>query len=234
MRLSLSVALLLTVVPYAAAQQPIPYDGIQAGLDSYQLAEERRRGAIDDQLWLNDEMRARAGIPTSRGETIYYGNGPAGGYVPADRDYAYTYVRRGLFGRVRGVVVVPRTVFEPWPVVAGDIYGYQYERPVRQPIGQHQEQTGPNRWESHPVYDPPLPNYRPLPPVVEDEIGVETTEPVIVEGGQSREIVETLPPPTVSGDVAPPPPPAALQPLKDEPLIEAPPPVKPRRRPREF
>ena len=27
------------------------------------------------------------------------------------------------------------------------------------------KQTGENRWESHPVYDPPLPHYRALPPV---------------------------------------------------------------------
>src|SRR5207237_8435661 len=50
--------------------------------------------------------------------------------------------------------------------VPGDIWGYgAYYQPARQPIGQQQSQTGPNRWESHPVYDPPLTPYQPLPPV---------------------------------------------------------------------
>jgi len=50
--------------------------------------------------------------------------------------------------------------------VPGDVWGYPaYYQPARQPIGQQQTQTGPNRWESHPVYDPPLTMYQPLPPV---------------------------------------------------------------------
>ena len=145
---------------------PRPYDGIQAGLDAFRLAEEKRQGAASDQLFLNDQMRFWNGYPTSRGDTIYYGYlSPAAirayGYdlPPAARanlDYAYAY------GGVGG----PLAVFQPWPFVPGDIWGYgaRYQ-PARQPIGQQQVQTGPNRWESHPVYDPPLTQYQPLPPV---------------------------------------------------------------------
>jgi hypothetical protein len=157
---------LLSLVATASTllgQERLPYDGIQAGLDAYRLAEERRRGAIADQLYFNDEMRAWAGLPTSRGETIYYGlYGPRYGYAypPTGLDFRYAYgLPRYAFR--------PLTVFEPWPIVPGDIYGYPAYTPVRQPIGQHQEQTGPNRWESHPVYDPPITPYRPLPPVVD-------------------------------------------------------------------
>lgn len=109
-----------------------PYDGIQAGLDAFRLAEEQRQANASQQLALNDQLRFWSGLPTSRGETIFYGyyNPAAGIYLP------------------------------------GSILGYSlYYPPARQPIGQHQEQTGKNRWESHPVYDPPLTPYRPLPPV---------------------------------------------------------------------
>jgi hypothetical protein len=164
MKLCVFVPMLMAVASLTSTLwAQIPYDGIQAGLDAYRLAEERRRGAIADQLYFNDEMRAWAGLPTSRGETVYYGlYGPRYGYAypPASLAYRYAYgVPRYGFG--------PLSVFEPWPIVPGDIYGYPAYTPVRQPIGQHQEQTGPNRWESHPVYDPPLTPYRPLPPVVD-------------------------------------------------------------------
>src|SRR5688572_18417988 len=61
----------------ANAQYPAaagrPYDGIQAGLDAFRLAEDQRQAAVADQLAVNDAMRFINGYPTSRGETIYYG-----------------------------------------------------------------------------------------------------------------------------------------------------------------
>src|SRR5262245_47201621 len=87
-----------------------PYDGIQAGLDAFRLAEEKRQGAVGQQLFLNDQMRFYNGYPTSRGATIYYGYlGPSAmaayGYATwypgygypaplltrANLDYAYAY-----------------------------------------------------------------------------------------------------------------------------------------------
>ena len=129
---------------YVAAQQPSPYtrpyDGIQAGLDAFRLAEERRQAGTSQQLFLNDQLKYWSGIPTSRGETIYYG-----------------YASPTAF---------PAIGFST-PVFPAYIYGYPYYPflPFRQPIGQQQVQTGPNRWESHPVYYPPLTEYRSLPPV---------------------------------------------------------------------
>jgi hypothetical protein len=147
------------------AQQPRPYDGIQAGLDAFRLAEEQRQAQVAQQLAQTDQFKFWYGLPISRGETIYYGYlpgygpvYPAAAFTRANRDYAYAY---GHHAYASG----PLTVFEPWPYVPGDIYGYIDYRPIRQSIGQWQGQTGPSRWESHPVYDPPLPDYRPLPPV---------------------------------------------------------------------
>src|SRR5262245_37532114 len=161
----------------ASAQSPVarPYDGIQAGLDAFRLAEEKRQAAVADQLYLNDTMRFYAGYPTSRGQTIYYG------YLSSAAMYAYGFVRPPMafssLDYAYAYPVVPPwgaysawrggpAVFTPWPYVPGDIYGYpMYYPPARQPIGQTQVQTGPNRWESHPVYDPPLTEYQPLPTV---------------------------------------------------------------------
>jgi hypothetical protein len=145
----------LLVAGAASAQPPLavrPYDGIQAGLDAFRLAEEQRQAAVAVQLGQNEAQRAWAGMPSARGSAIYYG------YPLADRDYAYAY---GAYA-----YGPPRYgVFEPWPLVPGDIYGGVYVAPLRQPIGQWQGQTGPRRWESHPIYDPPLADYRPLPEV---------------------------------------------------------------------
>ena len=104
----------------------------------------------------------------------------------------------------------------------GDIWGYTYYSPMRQPIGQHQVQTGPNRWESHPVYDPPLPNFRPLPPVdspLLDGTPYATPRPLV-------EVPATTPPPPTAD------PPAFDPPVRAEPELPPAPP-KPRR-PREY
>ena len=140
------------------------YDGIQAGLDAFRLAEEQRQHALANQLAVNEQVRAWSGIPCAGGTTVLYGY-PLAGPI-ADLDYAYAYGPRfRRFGPLVPPGAAALTVFEPWAYVPGDIYGYSYIPPVRQPIGQWQGQTGPNRWESHPVYAQPLPNVRPLPEV---------------------------------------------------------------------
>lgn len=147
----------------ASAQVPPsvrPYDGIQAGLDAFRIAEEQRQAAVAVQLDQNEAQRAWAGLPSARGSVIYYGY-PLAAQL-ADRDFAYAY-GAGRFGS--GYGIARYSVFEPWPLIPGDIYGGVYVAPLRQPIGQWQGQTGPRRWESHPIYDPPLADYRPLPEV---------------------------------------------------------------------
>ena len=229
----------LTAALPAQEAAPHPYDGIQAGFDAFQLGEERRRANIAHQLYLNDQLKYWSGIPTSRGETIYFAAGgpnsfAAGFYgnavpvVPtANLDATYAFGRGGARGIVRRRGWIgPQTVYEPWPFVPGDIWGYTYYSPMRQPIGQQQVQTGENRWESHPVYDPPLPNFRPLPPV----------DSPLLDGtpyATPRPVTEV---PAAEVPRATPPPPIAEPPTFDEPArpdAELPPPPKPRR-PREY
>src|SRR5258708_37969519 len=42
--------------------------------------------------------------------------------------------------------------FEPWPRVAGDIWGYPAPRPIEHPIGHESVQVSPTRWIYRPVY----------------------------------------------------------------------------------
>jgi hypothetical protein len=140
------------------AQDVRPYDGLQAGQDAHALAEDQRQQRLNDQLYLNDAMRARYGWTPSGGSVVWYGNAGAGYGQPVGIDYAYAYSSNRLLGRsARGLYIKrywtpPVSVFEPWPYIPGDIYGYSFPPFVRQSIGQRQIQTGPNRWESHPVY----------------------------------------------------------------------------------
>jgi hypothetical protein len=170
----------LALAQQQAAQQPTvanrPYDGIQAGLDAFRLGEEQRQANVSQQLFLNDQMRFWNGYPTSGANAIYYGYLSPGamltyGYgapvmTRANLDFVYGYGVNPAWSGWRQGATGPLSVFEPWPYVAGDIWGYRaYYQPARQPVGQVQTQTGPNRWESHPIYNPPLTAYQPLPPV---------------------------------------------------------------------
>lgn len=218
-----------------------PYDGIQAGLDAYRLGEEQRQVALSQELFLNNQMRFWNGYPVT--STTYYGYLPptamaAYGYgVPAtgfgsgiasplmtqaNLDYAYAYGAGPLWNGYGGYG--PLSVFQPWPYMPGWIYGYPaYYLPARQPIGQQQSQTGPNRWESHPIYDPPLTSYQPPPPVA---------SPLL-----DRTPYASLPPPAAPTEAIPPEPPRSTgSPSIDvAPLVPATPaaPSAPRRGPQE-
>jgi hypothetical protein len=197
--LFVAIALCCSDTAFAQEVRTRPYDGIQAGVDAFSLAEEQRQARLAGQIYANDAARAAAGLPTTRGETIYYYGGYSPyGVVPWDSAYAYGYNGSGY-----GPFSRRASVFSPWPYVPGDIYGYQTVPTIRQPVGQRQEQTGENRWESHPVYDPPVPYRRPLPPVDSpllrntpfDVAPMLPAEPVIVEELPSP---APVPPPTRS------------------------------------
>ncbi len=153
-----AIGLLVLAASFASAQEVVPYDGLRAGEEAHQLAEEQRQQRLSDQLYLNDAMRARYGWAPAGGSVVWYGNAGLGYGRGVGIDYAYANSSDRLFGRRGRGLYIDRywsptlSVFEPWPYVPGDIYGYYFPPLVRQPIGQRQIQTGPNRWESHTVY----------------------------------------------------------------------------------
>jgi hypothetical protein len=162
----------------AHAQTARPYDGIDAGIDAYNRAEEQRRFTVSQQRALNEDLRARSYLPP--GPVMYYGPSIGYGYSSGYSNYGYAgssygYTRRWPLGyrryeeRVVARPIVPTVV---WPnrYYGINSYTYPFKLPVRQPVGQQQIQTGPNRWESHPVYAEPLPKYPVTPPIENDPL----------------------------------------------------------------
>jgi hypothetical protein len=108
-----------------------PYDRIQAGIDAHERGEARRLDAINRQIGWNELFKWQAA--TQRASSIYYDP-----YLPG-YDYAY-----GLNAGYGG--------WFPSALDYRPIWGYGYFEAVRQPIGRREVQTGPNRWESFPIY----------------------------------------------------------------------------------
>jgi hypothetical protein len=141
---ALAVGLGQAVVAVAAP----PYDGFAAGEESYRYHEARRRQEIAGQLDTIDRLKWYAGQPIAPGVPVLRD--------PPSLDYIYGTGRWSRFGPAsRGVLLGP-DVFEPWPIVPGDIFGYPPLEPARQPVGFFTGQTGPNRWEYHPIFEEDL------------------------------------------------------------------------------
>ena len=232
---------LLSCVALAQQAAPArPYDGIQAGLDAYRLGEEKRQAGVAQQLYLNDTMRFWNGYPTSTGQTIYYGYlSPAAaaayGYsmpyfaysgvgplmTRANLDYIYSSGGGPMWGGYGQGGYGPLSVFTPWPYVPGDIYGYgAYYPPARQPIGQTQVQTGPNRWESHPVYNPPVTPYQAMPPVSSPLLdNTPYATPAVVAPMAPSVPAAPVPNPPAVSEPLPPGPPASAAPAVPSPIV---------------
>lgn len=129
-----------------APQYPRPYDGFQAGEDAMRYQNDRRILGLNQQLGVVDYYRSWAGVSRYQG-----------------------------YGTWRQDVMV-----DPWGNPVGGYGGYGsggygspffYSRPfpatdtVRQSVNQVEIQTGPNRWESHPVYETP-PGVPPMLPAL--------------------------------------------------------------------
>lgn len=146
MRYCLSTILLVLCTTMASAQQgeyAAPDHGTRGGRDSYEYGEARRQQQMNQQLSVNNALEWRRALPPMG----------IGGYAPSV-DYLYVEGRRGLFGRYRERVYYGGTEFwNPWPYAPAGIGTYVSPPRAPQSIGQRQVQTGPNRWESYPVYD---------------------------------------------------------------------------------
>lgn len=146
----LALLVWLSLAGIAAAQDAPPYGGLEAATDSLAPHEAQRQDNINRQLQTIDQLQWWRGLPP-RGAGVYVER------YPPSLDYIYVTGRRGLFGGYRERVYFGTSdIFTPWPYVPGDIWSPIDDRSVRQPIGQRQIQTGPNRWESHPVYAEPI------------------------------------------------------------------------------
>jgi len=164
--------------PQGAPQFPRTYGRLDASRDAYERVDRKRRQAIDRQVQLNDEM-------------VWYSGHPGYDRVPPGLDTIYAYghtqggrpvgrrtVRLGFFGsfgyprhlshpRHGAPWVASWGVFEPWPFVPGDIYGYPYLDRVEQPLGHKVIATGPNSYIARPVHASDLEDKGPPPPAAD-------------------------------------------------------------------
>ena len=138
------VAVVLSVA-VAHAQQP----------STYLLHEEQRRQAIADQIGTQEHIRWLNGLPSR----IYGG-----------RPYSLESIYSGLAYSPGPPAPWKTDVFEPWPFVPGDIYGRQWDPPMRQPLGHVTTPTRPNGYTYQPVYEWPrilAPPKVVVPPLIE-------------------------------------------------------------------
>lgn len=145
-------ALAFVTTPLAAQERYYQrgYGGEQATWDAYARGEAQRVEMIDRMLNRIDQMRWYRGLPPRTA-------GPYADRYPPSLSYAYATGRLGTLGAsAPRYYAAPYDIFTPWPYVPGDIWGFPDVTSVPQSIGQRQLQTGPNRWESHPVYRGPV------------------------------------------------------------------------------
>lgn len=183
--------------PTAATQTPPPvYNGSIAGWEAYFRSETERQQAIGRQLSANDMAAWYAGAPTTVPfppdlESVY-ALSPMRAYRPGDGRLVYAH--RGWTG-----------IFEPWPVVAGDIWGAPYLRRVAQPVSNSITPLGPNGYFARSVYpadppagSPPAGGPVPAPPMPGDPAPGVTAEPAPLAPpvDQTNPPPETVPAPT--------------------------------------
>ncbi len=148
------VSIALTVQATVSAAEAIPpgqprfpkkYDALDAIRDAQQYAERQRRAAIDAQLRaIRNVQEYSAAVRASAGR------------YPYGVDYRYAYPGRRAARRAYQRAYGYPGVFEPWPLVPGDIYGYPYTPRVEQPLGHKVIETGPNGYIYRPVHESDL------------------------------------------------------------------------------
>lgn len=134
------------------------FDAFRAGAEAHAWGEMERRWAVQQQAGLAEALRQR--VPFHDGgtyfdQTIYFFGpmSPGRPNLGPSRFYSAPVEALNTRASLVGIGRSDATVFfEPWPYFV-DLWGYPYQRPMRQPIGQRQTQTRPRRWESHPIYD---------------------------------------------------------------------------------
>jgi hypothetical protein len=147
-------------VPEPAPRPPEAYGPVEAGQEAHQRAEAERQAAAAGQRQLNETMRSYAGPGYVSPPAGIYAVTPPFVWGPVGPRRAARYAVQSGWRYSTYVPVPPplpvrayRSMFEPWPYVPGDIYGYPWSAWIPQPRGQVQVDIGPGRVLSRPVYD---------------------------------------------------------------------------------
>ncbi len=109
---------------------------------NFEQFDQQRRQAIAGQIGLQDYLRWQSGLPSR----LYAG-----------RPYSLESIYSGLAYSPGPAAPWKTDVFEPWPLVPGDIFGRQFDGAVAQPSGDRVTPLGPNGYTYEPTYGWPTP-----------------------------------------------------------------------------
>jgi hypothetical protein len=141
---------------------------IRALFESHARGEARRQAAFANQQYILNHVAGLNGLPSPF-------VGPEG---QPSLDYVYSGLGRSGFSG-------DGMVFEPWPYVPGDIWGYPFYDTIESPIGHRITWRGPNAYTYEPVYAGELKHAHEEPfvedegPVVEEEAPFEPAAPPV-------------------------------------------------------
>ena len=127
------------------AQDPYSPRRRNAAFEAYRDAEATRQAAVAEQLYQNNLQRAMA---ASAATTTYYRLPVAGYGYPYGSNFGY-----GMGSVYEGYGY--GYLYGGYPSMYAGMSATSYGPPppaIRQPIGRREVQTGPNRWESFPIY----------------------------------------------------------------------------------
>lgn len=130
---------------------------IRALFESNARGEARRQAAFANQKYILNHVAWMNGLPSPF-------VGPEG---QPSLDYVYSGMGRS--GPIGGGLV-----FEPWPYVPGDIWGYPFYDTIESPVGHRITWRGPNAYTYEPVYAGELQHA--APPLVEEEAWPEAAD----------------------------------------------------------
>jgi tetratricopeptide (TPR) repeat protein len=133
-------------------------DPLAAGAEAYALAESGRQAALARQFEALHLARWLGGLPPLGAAGGPWAASPrvSGAWTPAagTASLEYLYAHPGGAGAATRSPW-PRSVFEPWPIVPGDVYGWPYYGFVVQPSGHRIVWWGANAYTYEPVYETP-------------------------------------------------------------------------------
>lgn len=198
-----------TARPATPAVPAPTYGPLEAGQDAYQFAETQRRAALARQLetinqmtWWDTRLAGPGTVPSLESFYAYPRSWRATRYGQGTGPQ-----NSSAYGDDHG-----RNVFEPWPLVPGDIFSHSQVERIPQPVGHEIVVTGPNSYIYRPVYPGETipPRQKPLPGEV------------------------LLPPPPSANPPAAMPPSSAARGPGEQPRLPMPPLPQPDGEPREF
>ncbi len=151
-----AAACLLAAAAYAE-ERAAGVDPVAAGAQAYALAEAGRQAALAAQFDAIHVARWLGGLPPLGAAGTPWAASPrlSGAWLPSAGTASLEYLYAHPDGAgPRTASPWPRSVFEPWPIVPGDLYGWPYDGWIAQPLGHRIVCHSANAYTDEPVFEP--------------------------------------------------------------------------------